>query len=179
MARSRLAFRDSFWWSRRVSTIWVEIRKKGLRLVMGSWKIMEIFAPRISRSRFPLSLKISAPWNSTSPPTIFPGGLWTRFMMERFVTDFPEPDSPTMPITSPFLREKDTPSTAFTTPSSVKKWVLRPLTSRTVSSALSITSAIVPPRALKFRGGHAPLAPNSSGLRPCGVLRYPPQRVFD
>ena len=22
-------------------------------------------------------------------------------------------------------------------------------------------------------GGHAPLAPNSSGLRPCGVLRYP------
>ena len=37
------------------------------------------------------------------------------------VTDLPEPDSPTIANTSPRLTSNDTPSTAWTTPSSVLK----------------------------------------------------------
>jgi len=37
--------------------------------------------------------------------------------------DFPEPDSPTSPIILPRSSVKSTPSTAFSTPARVKKWV--------------------------------------------------------
>ena len=37
-----------------------------------------------------------------SPWLIFPGGDAISCMMERAVTDFPEPDSPTIPRISPF-----------------------------------------------------------------------------
>ena len=43
-------------------------------------------------------------------------------MIERAVTLLPEPDSPTMPSVSPAATVKLTPSTARTTPSSVKNW---------------------------------------------------------
>src|SRR3954453_7150935 len=49
-------------------------------------------------------------------------------MIESAVTLLPDPDSPTIPRVSPSSRVKDTPSTAFTTPSGVKNWVLRFLT---------------------------------------------------
>ena len=49
--------------------------------------------------------------------------------MEKPVMDLPQPDSPTMPRISPGLTENETPSTAFTTPPRVKKWVLRLATS--------------------------------------------------
>ena len=42
------------------------------------------------------------------------------------LTLLPEPDSPTMPSVSPGAIEYDTPSTAFTTPSSVLKCTLSP-----------------------------------------------------
>src|SRR5262249_11770708 len=42
----------------------------------------------------------------------------------------PQPDSPTIPSVFPFSTEKLTPSTAFTMPSSVRKYVFRSLTSR-------------------------------------------------
>src|ERR1700682_527764 len=50
-------------------------------------------------------------------------------MMLSAVTDLPQPDSPTTPRVSPFSMYRSTPSTARTTPSSVKKYVLRFLTS--------------------------------------------------
>ncbi len=50
--------------------------------------------------------------------------------MAREVTLFPEPDSPTTARVSPLSMWKETPSTAFTTPSSVKKWTLRSFTSK-------------------------------------------------
>ena len=56
-------------------------------------------------------------------------------MMEYAVTLLPLPLSPTMPSTFPFSRKKETPSTALTSPASVKKEVLRLLTS---SSAMMI-----------------------------------------
>ena len=45
--------------------------------------------------------------------------------IERQVTDFPHPDSPTSPAISPLAISIDTPSTAFTTPLDVKKYVFR------------------------------------------------------
>src|SRR6185369_4537030 len=59
-----------------------------------------------------------------------------RPMIESAVTDFPQPHSPTMPSVFPFSSEKLMPSTACTTPSRVKKWVLRSLTSRTAKLGL-------------------------------------------
>src|SRR5439155_16485683 len=61
-------------------------------------------------------------------------------MMLRALTLLPEPDSPTMPSVSPRLMWKSIPSTARTTPSSVKKYVFSPLTS-------SSRSAMTPPLA--------------------------------
>ena len=43
--------------------------------------------------------------------------------IESAVTDLPQPDSPTMPSVSRGARSNDTPSTARTTPSAVKKCV--------------------------------------------------------
>jgi hypothetical protein len=43
------------------------------------------------------------------------------FMIDSAVTVFPHPDSPTMPSVSPLSMWRSTPSTARTTPSSVKK----------------------------------------------------------
>src|SRR3546814_3095406 len=58
-----------------------------------------------------------------------PGGS-TRPRMEKPVMVLPLPDSPTRPSTSPLPTRNDTPSTAFTTPSRVKKCVARSLTSK-------------------------------------------------
>src|SRR6186997_1681956 len=66
------------------------------------------------------------------PPTTRPGGS-TRPRMEKPVTVLPQPDSPTRPSTSPGLTAKLTPSTAFTTPARVKKWVRRSWTSRALA----------------------------------------------
>ena len=67
---------------------------------MGSWKIMLTFPPRIWRisslSSPYSSMFRSFPFNETSPPVIFPGReiSWRILIM---VTDFPLPDSPTIP----------------------------------------------------------------------------------
>src|SRR5262245_63721466 len=59
-----------------------------------------------------------------------PGGL-TRRAIDIAVTLLPQPLSPTRPSVLPFGTRKETSSTALTMPSSVKKYVLRFLTSRT------------------------------------------------
>src|ERR687888_2141995 len=68
-----------------------------------------------------------------------PGGWGMSRMIESAVTDLPEPDSPTIPSVSPLLMCRSMPSTARTMPSSVKKCVFNPLTSRS-------RSAMEPPR---------------------------------
>ncbi len=50
-------------------------------------------------------------------------------MIDNDVTDFPEPDSPTMPIISFLCISKETSFTAFTIPDSVLNSVTRFLTS--------------------------------------------------
>src|SRR5690242_14035401 len=75
------------------------------------------------------------------PETIRAGGVGNRRMIERAVTDLPQPDSPTIPSVFPFSTEKSTPSTARTTPARVKKCVRRSFT-----SSSGLISALLRPR---------------------------------
>jgi len=86
---------------------------------MGSWKIMEIFPPRIRRICFSESFSRSSPSNRIDPFTISPGGSGTSPMIPRAVVVFPAPVSPTRPILSPLSREKVMSFTACTVSSSV------------------------------------------------------------
>src|SRR5438105_907488 len=54
-----------------------------------------------------------------------PGGFGISPMIDRLVTDLPEPDSPTTASVSPVFSANETSSTDLTTPASVKKWVRR------------------------------------------------------
>src|SRR5579883_664476 len=56
-------------------------------------------------------------------------------MIESALTDFPEPDSPTMPSVDPASSEYESPFTAVTRPSSVRKVVWRFLTSSSGTGA--------------------------------------------
>src|SRR2546430_270478 len=102
----------------------------GLSEVIGSWKIMEMASPRTSRISASDNSSRSRPSNTTLPSTVRPGGDAIRRRIESDVTLLPQPDSPTMASVSPRTTEKETPSTARTTPSRVKKYVFNPLTSR-------------------------------------------------
>src|SRR5947209_489651 len=116
------------------SASWSPILCTGFRLVIGSWKIIAISLPRISRSRRGLAVSRSSPFHIAVPEDIaLRRGLSP--MIVRHVTLFPEPDSPTMPSVWPLSTEKVTPSTARTRPSSVLKYVFRSVTS---SSAISL-----------------------------------------
>ena len=86
-----------------------------------------------------------------------PGGVGISRMMLSAVTLLPHPDSPTTPRVSPLLMWRSMPSTARTTPSSVKKWVFSPLTSRR-------RSAMEPPL-LPFRYQRAVNSVNASIAR--------------
>src|SRR5690348_16509905 len=72
-------------------------------------------------------------------------GSLIRRRTDIIVTLLPEPDSPTIPSTSPCARLKETPSTALTTPSSVRNWTLRSLTSSS-GSAISASLRRANPR---------------------------------
>ena len=56
-------------------------------------------------------VKISSPSSMISPPVILPLSEISR-RMERAVSDFPQPDSPTIPNISPCFTQRLTPSTA-------------------------------------------------------------------
>ena len=92
----------------------------GFSEVIGSWKIIAISLPRMSRSCFGLIPIRFCPFHIASPLEIVVLRLF-RPMIVRQVTLLPQPDSPTMPSVLPFSTEKLTPSTALTMPSSVRK----------------------------------------------------------
>ena len=85
----------------RASPICLLTVSTGLREVIGSWKIMAIFRPRMRRICSSRIVSRSWPSNSTCPPTILPGGEGIRRMMESTVWLLPQPDSPTMPRVCP------------------------------------------------------------------------------
>ena len=70
----------------------------GLSDVIGSWKIIAMRLPRI-RAHLRVATAPSRSWpsNRISPETMRPGGDGISRMIDRLVTDLPEPDSPTMP----------------------------------------------------------------------------------
>src|SRR5262245_3965182 len=116
----------------------------GLRLAIGSWKIMTISRPRMLRIRCPLGLSaarsIGFPGacpgelscSSTCPPTIRPG-FGTMLRIERAVTLLPLPLSPTTQSVLPRRIVMLTWSTALTVSCRVSNQVLRSFTSSTIS----------------------------------------------
>ena len=110
------------------SVIWRPILTTGLSEVMGSWKIMAMPVPYSLRDALDPSEEVSWP-SKVTVPSRMTLRLGSRFMMERDSTDLPEPDSPTTPSVWPASSENVTPSTARTTPRSVRKCVFRSLTS--------------------------------------------------
>ena len=66
----------------------------GFRAVIGSWKIMEIWLPRSSRSRFGVARRRSSPRKRILPALARTPRARSP-MMARDVMDLPEPDSPT------------------------------------------------------------------------------------
>ena len=97
------------------------MRATGLSEVIGSWKIIEICAPRMSsiaRRGLPIS---SSPAKRIEPATVCPGGSGTRRMMDSAVTLLPQPDSPTIASVVPASTANETPSTALNRPWPVLK----------------------------------------------------------
>jgi hypothetical protein len=87
----------------RVSVIWSPMVNTGLSDVIGSWKIIEISSPRISRISPSDRPRRSRPSNRICPWAILAAGLASSRMMLSAETDLPQPDSPTRATTSPGL----------------------------------------------------------------------------
>ena len=125
-------------WIRTASAICSPTGYTGFRLVSGSWKIMAIWLPRMLRmvgSSWPnrSSVEPSCIFSSTRPRVIFARvPISTSLMIERAVTDLPEPDSPTTPSVSPGSMVKPTESTAVNS----SKVTVRSVTDRRGISAL-------------------------------------------
>ena len=71
-------------------------------------------------------------------------------MIASDVTDLPEPDSPTMPSTSPAARSKLMPRTARTAPASegkltVRSWTLRTVLPAVVRRTFDAATTLTPP----------------------------------
>ncbi len=136
-ARSRAARHDTPRWRTTFSAICVPTVSTGLRLVIGSWKIIEMRWPRRRFIASSLSAVSSSPSKRIEPEAMRPVSVGIRRRMESAVTDLPQPDSPTMPRVSPRASSNDTPSTARTTPSSVLNCVCRSRTWRIAFTAVS------------------------------------------
>ena len=120
MARLWASERDTSWCNSTASAIWRPQVITGLRLVIGSWKIIATSLPRTAHISSSERSSRSRPLMRIAPPSILPGGSLTKRMIDRAVTDLPQPLSPTKPRVSAAVKSKETPSTAFATP--VRVW---------------------------------------------------------
>ena len=107
-------------WSWIASTSWRPIVWTGFSDVIGSWKIIAMSLPRMSRSLLGFMVMRFSPLKTASPLVIVFRRLFSPIIV-RQVTLLPQPDSPTIPSVFPFSTVKLTPSTALTMPSSVRK----------------------------------------------------------
>ena len=96
--------------------------------VIGSWKIIAIASPRMLAHLGLAQLQQILILENYSPPTIRADSGSSR-MIESTLAVLPDPDSPTIPNSFPGSTEKLTPSTARTSPASVKNEVRSDLTS--------------------------------------------------
>ena len=102
IARARAARRDSRWCTMAASAIWSPTVNTGLSDVIGSWKIIAIWLPRMARSSRGASVSRLRPANSMKlPGRMCPGGSGMSRSTDRDVTVLPHPDSPTRPSVSP------------------------------------------------------------------------------
>ena len=120
----------------------------GLRELIGSWKIIEISAPRTLSNRFSFRESRSRSPYRTSPAVTRPGGFGTRPITDSALTLFPDPDSPTMASVSPSCSVYVTPSTAGTVPAVVENTVVSPET-RSSSFRITVTPCAAGGRALR------------------------------
>jgi hypothetical protein len=141
-------------WRRRTSATWNPTVRTGLRLVMGSWKIMPIAPPRTSRIAASSSASRSVP-SSLTEPSMRPTPCWTSRMIESAVTDLPEPDSPTTATVSPLPMAKPTSRTTGSHAPSTRKEVVSPSTVKTGVLILHLSGAGRWRRAARRRGGSA------------------------
>src|SRR5216683_143462 len=160
--RSEVA-RSSCWCSISVSPICRPTVSTGLSDVIGSWKIIEMSLPRMRRIAASSRSSRSTPWKRMAPETIRPGGVWMRRRIDSEVTDLPQPLSPTIANVSPSATEIETPSTARTTPSRVKKYVRRSSTSRSgfaaaaaATTRISTAAAVTTSSSQASRSSHPP-----------------------
>src|SRR5436305_7609152 len=111
--RAALAFMPSC--RRSVSASWKPIVKDGLSEVVGSWKIIATSLPVSARRSRSDRLNRSRPSNDSLSAVTRPGN-GTRPIRASIPTLLPEPDSPTIPSTSPLSSARLTPSTARNSP---------------------------------------------------------------
>ena len=141
-ARARRARRDPPSCRPIVSISWKATVNDGLRLVIGSWKIIAISPPSSDRrSRSPMRCR-SRPANASRSARTRPGAS-IRPRTASAVTLLPEPDSPTMPTTSPAPTEKLTSLAACTGASGGPKSTERRSTSSSGAAATSSCSALM------------------------------------
>jgi hypothetical protein len=98
--------------------IWKATVKQGLRLVIGSWKIIAMSLPTIRRRALALRPRRSMPSNDNFSAVTLPGQGMSP-ITASMVTLLPEPDSPTTPSSSPLSKVTFNPSTARNGP----RWV--------------------------------------------------------
>ena len=101
MARARASLSLMPRWMRSGSVICNPIVRIGLSEVIGSWKIIEMSRPRISRISSSVRSRRLRPSKVTRPFGMRPVSFGRRRMIESAETDLPDPDSPTMATTSP------------------------------------------------------------------------------
>ena len=108
---------------------WSPIENTGFKLVIGSWNTIPIPGPRTRRSPASLIPVSTLPSNTTRPAATRATRSGNNPMTLSAVTLFPLPLSPTTPSTSPGATERQTSSTAVTSP--------RPVRNATVSPSIS------------------------------------------
>ena len=92
----------------RISPICASIVCSGLSEVIGSWKMIEMSLPRISRISLSAAVSSSRPRKRMLPEGCEALGYGNSFRIDNALTDFPEPDSPTSATHSPRLMENET-----------------------------------------------------------------------
>ena len=155
IARFRAAPGDSPMCSWRTSLSWKPAVNTGLSEVIGSWKIIDMSAPRILRNstassstRFRPSYRISLPGRTLA------FSLGSRPSIDSEVTDLPLPDSPTSATVAFFGMSKLIPLTASKVVSlSSRKLIRRLRTESRVSMASRdpVTSISDPARRARHR----------------------------
>src|SRR5258706_7696139 len=111
-------------WRSMTSVIWRPTVMTGFKLVDGSWKMMLMRRPRMSRIFASGNCVMSVPSTSTLPELTRPLS-GSRRRIDKAVIDLPQPDWPTNAKVSPRLMVSERASTARTRPLSESISVVR------------------------------------------------------